>query len=474
MNRMKKWMAWIGVWVLIACTPLYVSAKELELYSTAAVLMDGESGRILYEKDGQKPLANASTTKVLTCILILEQCDLNEELTISAYAASQPKVRLGVIPGKTYLVRDLLYSLMLESHNDSAVALAEHVGKREIPALSEKDEKDFTGEESRLAVAAFAKLMNEKAALIGCDDSWFITPNGLDQTESVTMPDGSERLMEHHTTAADLARIMAYAILRSPQREVFLQITRTPEYQFTAGGQWHCLQNHNSFLSMMDGALSGKTGFTGKAGYCYVGALKREDRYFIVSLLGCGWPNNRGYKWKDTRELMEYGLEHFRRVDLRSEEILFPEERLPKLKVQNGCTKVLEEEAFLTLKVQGRSEPQDCDKGMKSAQHESDEGMESGQYEGDEGMESGQPENDVTAILLRDGECIESVVRISGKVTAPVEAGQILGEIQYLLEGNVIRTEALVTEKRIPARDYPWCVSQVLRHFFLGTALNIA
>ena len=160
---------------------------------------------------------------------------------------------------------------------------------------------------------------------------------------------------------------------------------------------------------------------------------------------------------------MEYGLEYFHRVDLRSEEILFPEERLPKLKVQNGCTKVLEEEAFLTLKVQGRGELQDCDEGMKSAQHESDEGME-----------SGQPENDVTAILLRDGECIESVVRISGKVTAPVEEGQILGEIQYLLEGNVIRTEALVAEKRIPARDYPWCVSQVLRRFFLGTALNIA
>ncbi|MBO4515396.1 MAG: hypothetical protein J5721_06945, partial [Lachnospiraceae bacterium] len=69
MNGMNKWMAGIGVWVLIACTPLYISAKELELYSTAAVLMDGESGRILYEKDGQKPLANASTTKVLTGIL---------------------------------------------------------------------------------------------------------------------------------------------------------------------------------------------------------------------------------------------------------------------------------------------------------------------------------------------------------------------------------------------------------------------
>ena len=92
----------------------------------------------------------------------------------------------------------------------------------------------------------------------------------------------------------------------------FLTITGTRSYQFQDVDQkrsFSC-RNHNAFLDMMDGALSGKTGFTADAGYCYVGSLRRDKRTFIVALLACGWPNNKGYKWKDTRKLMEYGLEH--------------------------------------------------------------------------------------------------------------------------------------------------------------------
>ena len=102
--------------------------KENELYAKAAVLLDGESGRILYNKNGQKILPMASTTKIMTCILALENAGLQEEVTVSGEAASQPQVRLGIRTGQVFTMEDLLYALMLESDNDVAVAVAEHVG----------------------------------------------------------------------------------------------------------------------------------------------------------------------------------------------------------------------------------------------------------------------------------------------------------------------------------------------------------
>ena len=134
------------------------------LYALSAVLMDGTSGRVLYGKNAEEPRAMASTTKIMTCILILEQCNLEETAKTSAYAASMPKVHLGAMEGEEFLVKDLLYSLMLESHNDSAVILAEHL---------------------RGSVSEFAAKMNEKAKEIGCENTWFITPNGLDAQEEV-------------------------------------------------------------------------------------------------------------------------------------------------------------------------------------------------------------------------------------------------------------------------------------------------
>ena len=101
---------------------------NLNLYAKSAVLMDADSGRILYEKDGHTHMPNASTTKILTCILAIENGNLDDEVKVSSYAASMPKVRLGVTTEDTFYLKDLLFSLMLESHNDSAVAIAEHIG----------------------------------------------------------------------------------------------------------------------------------------------------------------------------------------------------------------------------------------------------------------------------------------------------------------------------------------------------------
>ncbi|MCD7817565.1 MAG: serine hydrolase, partial [Lachnospiraceae bacterium] len=258
-----------------------IQETTIELYAKSAVLMDGGSGRILYEQDGETPLPMASTTKIMTCILALEYMDDNTDVicTVSGNASTQPQVKLGMIKDDRFYLYDLLYSLMLESHNDTAVCIAETVAGN---------------------VENFAAMMNAKAVEIGCKETYYITPNGLD---------AEDESGEHHTTASDLALVMRYCITGSPQSEAFLTVTQAAAYTFSnvSGTRTYSCVNHNTFLNLMEGALSGKTGFTSKAGYCYVGALERDGKLLIVALLACGWPNNRGYKWIDTRNLMNYG-----------------------------------------------------------------------------------------------------------------------------------------------------------------------
>ena len=279
---------------------------ENELYARSAVLMDAGSGRVLFAKNADTPLPMASTTKIMTCIVTLEHADLNETAEVSAYAAKMPEVKLHMAQGEHYRLKDLLYSLMLESHNDSAVVIAEHTAG---------------------SVEQFAQLMNEKAASIGCRDTYFITPNGLDASEDITKPDGTSVTKVHSATAADLAAILSYCITKSPKKEEFLKITRTSTHTFhnmeqaadgtyTQGARSFTCVNHNAFLHMMDGALTGKTGFTGNAGYCYTGALKSQGRTFVIALLACGWPNNKTYKWKDARKLFQYGISNYKQADI--------------------------------------------------------------------------------------------------------------------------------------------------------------
>ncbi len=298
-------------------------ALDKELYATAAVLMDADTGRVLYGKNEDAPMAMASTTKIMTCIIVLEEGNLEDEIQVSSYAASMPKVKLNIKKGEVYKVKDLLYSLMLESHNDVAVALAEYIGKQYLSEeLKAKNTSEYTVEESKQAVAAFALRMNAKAAELGCENTYFITPNGLDATETITLEDGNIVQHEHHTTAAELARIMVYCINESGKKDSFLEITRTPNHSFSANGRSFSCTNHNAFLNMMNGALSGKTGFTNKAGYCYVGALERDGRTYTLALLACGWPNNKNYKWSDSKKLFSYGLEHYTYRDFAPEVVL--------------------------------------------------------------------------------------------------------------------------------------------------------
>lgn len=412
------------------------AVKELAgLYAKAAVLMDADSGRVLYEKNGYETLPMASTTKIMTCIVALENGNLEDTVTVSAYAASQPKVHLGMRQGQQFLLRDLLYSMMLESHNDSAVAIAEHIGAKML-SLSESGER--TKEESKAAVAAFAGLMNQKARDIGCFDTFFITPNGLDAVQTIENSDtessdadnlcGMEK--RHSTTARDLASIMQYCVRLSPQQEMFLEITRTEAFSFTdrSGKSRYACRNHNAFLSMMDGALSGKTGFTGAAGYCYVGALERDGKCFTVALLACGWPNHKTWKWSDTKALMGYGLEHYEYHSFS--ELKIQEEWLKPIPVANGQTKGIGEEAYTGVTLQ-------------------------------------KAEGGLEGILLREDENIDIECEVKKELTAPHSGGTEVGQIRYLAGGELLRMDLIVTLESVEEIDFTWCMKQVIGNFLL-------
>ena len=203
LNRKRRNRAgfFLGILLLLfGSMPAAAARQESEpnqLFATAACLMDGDTGRVLFGKRETDPMAMASTTKIMTCILALENGGEQAVATASAQAAAAPKVHLGVYEGEQFLLGDLLYSLMLESHNDAAVMIAETIGG---------------------SIEGFAALMNEKAAVIGCTDTHFVTPNGLDASDA-----GGD----HHTTAADLARIMRYCIKTSPKATEFLAVTQS-------------------------------------------------------------------------------------------------------------------------------------------------------------------------------------------------------------------------------------------------------
>lgn len=300
-NKNIRYLVLLIVLLGIA-VPISGNAEEkIQLYAKAAVLMDADSHRVLYSVNPDEILPMASTTKIMTLLVTLENADLDSIVTVSDYAASMPDVQLNCKSGEQYYLRDLIYSMMLESHNDSAVAIAEHVGG---------------------SVENFAQMMNEKAKELGCINTWFITPNGLDATQVITTENGEEERI-HGTTARELADILSYCITESEKRELFLEITQTPAYTFSdlSGKRSFSCINHNALLTLLPGALTGKTGYTGKAGYCYTGAVRDGDRTLVVALLACGWPNHKTYKWQDTAKLVSYGFENYEKYDLNMLEI---------------------------------------------------------------------------------------------------------------------------------------------------------
>lgn len=397
-NKITTVIVAISIFISMSdlCKGSVAYADDISLYAKSAVLMDADTGRVLYERNGYEQMAMASTTKIMTLIVTLENADLEGIVTVSSYAASMPDVQLNIREGETYRLKDLLYSLMLESHNDSAVAIAEHVGG---------------------SVAGFAALMNKKAAEIGCENTYYITPNGLDAENGGKF---------HSTTARDLALVMSYCIKKSPEKEEFLEITRTASYSFSdiSGRRSFNCTNHNAFLGMMTGALSGKTGFTGKAGYCYVGALERDGKTFVVALLACGWPNHKTYKWSDTRALMEFGITNYK---YRS----FDEADIPECALED-------------VKVTGAKSEKIGD--VQTV-----------------GVEFANTYDGINGILMNKDEKITVTLHKVKGITAPVQCGQIVGNISYKVGGREWKKVDIITTEQKEAVDFWWCFKIVLK-----------
>lgn len=257
-----------------------VFAGEPSVAAQGAALIDGETGRLLWGKNEEEPLAMASTAKIMTAILVLEHCAFDEIVTVSKNAAKQPEVHMEMKEGEQWRAGDLLSAMMLHSYNDAAVALAEHIcGSTEI----------------------FCQRMTEKAKEIGAKNTVFASPNGLD---SYLAEDA------HYSTAYDMALIAAYAL----KHEAFCEMIAQPEIYITEleGKRSIQVTNTDRFLREYSGALGVKTGYTNRAGHCFVGAAEKDGVRLISAVLGSGWgAAGKEQKWTDTKTLMGYGFDTF-------------------------------------------------------------------------------------------------------------------------------------------------------------------
>lgn len=235
--------------------------------------MIGIHGLSIYGKDENKQTAMASTTKIMTAIVVLENCkDLSEIVTIDSKAAGTGGSRLGLKKDDKITVEGLLYGLLMRSGNDAAVALAEYIA-------GSKEE--------------FAKLMNNKAHELGLKNTNFVTPHGLDDPK-------------HYTTAYELAQITDYAL----ENNKFAQIVKTQYATISINGYSKELKNTNELLlGNIEGVYGVKTGFTNNAGRCLVTAVKRKNMDLIIVVLGADTRKDRA---KDSLKLIDYIYQNYR------------------------------------------------------------------------------------------------------------------------------------------------------------------
>ena len=251
------------------------SSNEPEIYSRHVLVYERNSNCVLYEKNAYEQCKMASTTKIMTCILILENCDLSATVTVSSKSANTTGSRLGLHTNDTITVMDLLYGLMLCSGNDAAVALAEFCSG---------------------SVEEFASLMNSKAQQLSLTSTHFATPHGLDNDD-------------HYTTAYDFAVLTDYA-LENPQ---FVEIVGTKYYTVTLNGSAKSIHNTNPLLGSLSSVYGVKTGYTSQAGRCLISAAEQNNLDIIVVVLGA---DTSTIRTKDSVNLINYIFANYEAIDI--------------------------------------------------------------------------------------------------------------------------------------------------------------
>lgn len=249
---------------------------EPKINSRSAVVIDRKSKNIIYGKNENVKKAMASTTKIMTAMVVIQNTNLNNIVDISKKAAGTGGSRLGLKAGDKITVKDLLYGLLLRSGNDCAVALAEYVAG---------------------SVPEFSNLMNQNAQMLGLNNTHFVTPHGLDEEE-------------HYTTAYELAILADYAL----NNEVFAQIVNTKSYTININKNSKTLNNTNELLGNLKGVYGVKTGFTNGAGRCLVTSIKRGNLDVICVVLGADTKKDRT---RDSAKLIEYTFNKYEEIDIK-------------------------------------------------------------------------------------------------------------------------------------------------------------
>ena len=338
--------------MLISLLTVYATASvgraRPSVSARAAVLYEAESGSFLYEKDADLRLPMASTTKIMTALVVAEVAEKSEEVVIDARAVGTEGSSAYLREGDVYTVEELLYALLLQSANDAAVALACHVGG---------------------SVPAFAEMMNARAEELSLVDTHFENPHGLDSEE-------------HYTTARELSVIAAEALKRDDLRDIVATYKKT----FIREERRRTYVNHNKLLRLVDGAVGVKTGYTKTAGRCLVGAAERNGLTFITVTL------DDPCDWSDHEALFDYGATRLQRVVLcEAGEYVY---RLPTTD-GNG-------DSIVVSNTEGAS------------------------------------------VILPTGDYdIDARVRLPRFVTAPIREGEMLGEINFTINGEYAATVTL-------------------------------
>ena len=247
---------------LLAAVLLYPGHVQA-LSAQKAIVLDANTGRVLYEKDANSRSLVASTTKIMTALIVCEQCNVLDRMRIPKEAVGIEGSSMYLQEGEVLTIQDLLYGLMLRSGNDAAVALAIYCGG---------------------TVEGFAELMNDKARLLGMTGTHFENPNGLDSPE-------------HYSTAKDLAVLSAYAM----ENPIFAKTVSTKTV--TIGNR--SLRNHNKLLWQVEGADGVKTGYTKAAGRILVSSAVRQGRRLIVVTI------NDGNDWADHAAMLDEGFSKY-------------------------------------------------------------------------------------------------------------------------------------------------------------------
>ncbi|MCI6949929.1 MAG: D-alanyl-D-alanine carboxypeptidase [Collinsella sp.] len=262
-----------------------IAAEDLPDIDASNAFVMGKNGTVYYARSADEQVKIASITKVMTAILAVENCKMDEKITVSNAAAAVGNSTAGLLEGDELTVEQALRGLMIPSGNDAAIALAEHVGKKLDPKTKD-------------AVATFVKAMNEQAKKLGCTGTLFENPHGLDFDEWAG---------DMHSTAHDVALMMQEAMKDDTIREVMA--SKDPWIEVTGADgsdHSHSMDTHNVLLDQ-DGNIGGKTGTTDDAGYCFASAYNRDGDEIYTVVLNSSTTDQR---FADTATLASWYYDH--------------------------------------------------------------------------------------------------------------------------------------------------------------------